>query len=156
MAYYPPSIMEGTRLWHSISKQASHFINGVISYNQHHTLSSISCASEAKKRPIQGWVTLPGSVLSSLELVQILSPLICLTSVFGMSTGVSTSLSPPDLFEVVPSKLNNSWLVSLWLSPRPISISQLHVSLHFHLWPIYLVVFKGSYFVWRMGDLILE
>ena len=156
MAYYPPSIMEGTRLWHSISKQASHFINGVISYNQHHTLSSISCASETKKRPIQGWVTLPGSVLSSLEQVQILSPLICLTSVFGMSTGVSTSLSPPDLFEVVPSKLNNSWLVSLWLSPRPISISQLHVSLHFHLWPIYLVVFKGSYFVWRMGDLILE
>ena len=156
MAYYPPSIMEGTRLWHSISKQASHFITGVISYNQHHTLSSISCAPETKKRPIQGWVTLPGSVLSSLELVQILSPLICLTSVFGMSTGVSTSLSPPDLFEVVPSKLNNSWLVSLWLSPRPISISQLHVSLHFHLWPIYLVVFKGSYFVWRMGDLILE
>ena len=151
MAYYPPSIMEGTRLWHSISKQASHFITGVISYNQYHVLQKL------KKRPIQGWVTLPGNVLSSLELVQILSPLICLTSVFGMSTGVSTSLSPPDLFEVVPSKLNNSWLfISMWLSPRPISISQLHVSLHFHLWPIDLVVFKGSYFVWRMGDLILE
>ena len=32
-----------------------------------------------------------------------------------------------------------------WLSPRPISDSQLHTLLHFHLCPIYLVVFKGSY-----------
>ena len=32
-----------------------------------------------------------------------------------------------------------------WLSPRPISDSQLHVLPHFHLCPIYLVVFKGSY-----------
>ncbi len=31
-------------------------------------------------------------------------------------------------------------------SPRPISNSQLHTLLHFHLCPIYLVVFKGSYF----------
>ena len=34
---------------------------------------------------------------------------------------------------------------SSWLSPRPISNSQLHALLHFHLCPIYLVVFKGSY-----------
>ena len=32
-----------------------------------------------------------------------------------------------------------------WLCPRPISNSQLHALLHFHLCPIYLVVFKGSY-----------
>ena len=32
-----------------------------------------------------------------------------------------------------------------WLSPRPISDSQLHTLPHFHLCPIYLVVFKGSY-----------
>ena len=32
-----------------------------------------------------------------------------------------------------------------WLSPRPISNSQLHTLLCFHLCPIYLVVFKGSY-----------
>jgi len=32
-----------------------------------------------------------------------------------------------------------------WLSPRPISIRQLHVSPHFHLEPIYLIVFQGSY-----------
>ena len=40
-------------------------------------------------------------------------------------------------------------------SPRPISSSQLHTLLHFHLCPIYLVVFKGSYF-FRMGYLILR
>ena len=40
-------------------------------------------------------------------------------------------------------------------SPRPISASQLHASLHFHPWSIHLVVFKGSYFSFRMGDLVL-
>ena len=43
----------------------------------------------------------------------------------------------------------------LWSSPRPISDSQLHVLPHFHLCPIYLVVFKGSYYL-RMGYLILR
>ena len=38
---------------------------------------------------------------------------------------------------------------------RPISNSQLRALLHFHLCPIYLVVFKGSYF-FRMGYLILR
>src|SRR5690606_31425867 len=33
----------------------------------------------------------------------------------------------------------------MWLSPRPISIRQLHASPHFHLEPIYLIVFQGSY-----------
>ena len=32
-----------------------------------------------------------------------------------------------------------------WSSPRPISDSQLHMLPCFHLCPIYLVVFKGSY-----------
>ena len=36
-------------------------------------------------------------------------------------------------------------LSPLWSSPRSISNSQLHVLPHFHLCPIYLVVFKGSY-----------
>ena len=40
-------------------------------------------------------------------------------------------------------------------SPRPISNSQLHALRHFHPCPIYLVVFKGSYF-FRMGYLILR
>ena len=34
-----------------------------------------------------------------------------------------------------------------WSSPHPISNSQLHALLHFHLCPIYLVVFKGSYWI---------
>ena len=40
-------------------------------------------------------------------------------------------------------------------SLRPISIRQLHTLLHFHLGPIYLVVFKGSY-DFRLGYLILR
>ena len=43
----------------------------------------------------------------------------------------------------------------LWSSPRPISDSQLHVLPHFHLCPIYLVLFKGFYSFKRMGYLIL-
>ena len=39
----------------------------------------------------------PGSSLFSL-INQIPSPLRCLTSVFGMGTGVSTAPSPPDFF----------------------------------------------------------
>ena len=52
-------------------------------------------------------------------------------------------------------KENSSCLFPLWLCPRPISDSQLHVLPHFHLCPIYLVVFKGSY-CFRMGYLILR
>jgi hypothetical protein len=39
------------------------------------------------------------------------------------------------------------------ISPRPISIRQLHALLHFHLEPIYLVAYKGSYI---LGNLILR
>ena len=42
-----------------------------------------------------------------------------------------------------------------WSNPRPISNSQLHTLLCFHLCPIYLVVFKGSY-CFHMGYLILR
>ena len=38
---------------------------------------------------------------------------------------------------------------------RSISIGQLHALLHLHLQPIYLMVYKGSYFL-RMGNLILK
>ena len=48
------------------------------------------------------------------------------------------------------------WTFSQWLNFRPISISQLNESLHLHPWPIYLVVFKGSYLIESMGNLILE
>ena len=61
----------------------------------------------------------------------------------------------------VPSKLHtkllhpSSYPSTFRLCPRPISNSQLHTLLYFHLCPIYLVVFKGSYF-FRMGYLILR
>src|SRR3954454_10106973 len=47
----------------------------------------------------------------------------------------------------VPSKLDNrqSSLKLFWLSPRPISICQLHVSPRFHPKPINLIIFQGSY-----------
>ena len=38
-------------------------------------------------------------------------------------------------------------LSAFWSSPHPISNSQLHALLHFHLCRIYLVVFKGVYFL---------
>ena len=57
-----------------------------------------------------------------------------------------------------PSKLHiikQHFLEPFWSSPRPISNSQLRTLLPFHPCPIYLVVFKGSYF-FRMRDLILR
>ena len=57
---------------------------------------------------------------------------------------------------LVPSKLHT---VTFHLSEptrsslRPISIRQLHTLLHFHLGPIYLVVFKGSYRL-IVGDIL--
>ena len=46
--------------------------------------------------------SMPGNVLSSQALGLLFSPLKCLTSVFGMGTGVSTSPSSPVLSEVIP------------------------------------------------------
>ena len=63
----------------------------------------------------------------------------------------------------VPSKLNNHcWHFfvdlkvssELWSSPRPISTRLLNGSLHLHIVPINLVVFKGSYLFETMGYLI--
>ena len=62
------------------------------------------------------------------------------------------------LLSFILQEITSSYLsltISFWLSPRPISNSQLHVLLRFHLCPIYLVVFKGSYYL-RMGYLILR
>ena len=39
-------------------------------------------------------------------------------------------------------------------SPRLISTTRLHTSLHLHLWPINLVVYQESYSLMGMGDLI--
>lgn len=82
-----------------------------------------------------------------------------LTSVFGMGTGVASLPSSLDFFELVRSKLDKSTLgetcVSVgWLSPRSISIRQLHVSPRFHPEPIYLIVFEGSYLLaqWEISS----
>ena len=81
---------------------------------------------------------------------------------FGMGTGGSSLLSPPDfsLLEVVPSKLNNakydsisySFLNLSWSSPRSISTGQLNTLLHLHLRPINHVVCMGPYYlvVWEI------
>ena len=62
-------------------------------------------------------------------------------------------------FQVFFGHLGNSvpsmCLLCFWSSFRPISSSQLHASLHFHLCPIYLIVSKGS-LTFLPGDLILR
>ena len=50
------------------------------------------------------------------------------------------------------SEIGNEWKPQ-WPTPRPISTGQLHALPHFHLRPINLVVFKGSYHL-RVGYLI--
>ena len=57
-------------------------------------------------------------------------------------------------FKIAYKKLFNILPIHLtWLCLRPISNSQLHVLPHFHLCPIYLVVFKGSYnFRWDISS----
>ena len=52
------------------------------------------------------------------------------------------------LEDLAPSKLDTQHLLHkdmLWISPRPISIRQLHVLPRFHTEPINLIVYKGSY-----------
>ena len=61
----------------------------------------------------------------------------------------TSKLVPPHFCYILPASSAG------WSSPHPISNSQLHVLPHFHLCPIYLVVFKGSYYL-RMGYLILR
>ena len=39
---------------------------------------------------------------------------------------------------------------------RSVRMPQLHTSLHFHFWPIYLIISQGSYFLKEMGNLILR
>ena len=53
---------------------------------------------------------------------------------------------PQTLYSSEPVCFTRSPLTpASWLSPRPISITKLHTLLHFHRWPINLVVCKGSY-----------
>src|SRR5690606_37802719 len=84
-----------------------------------------------------------------------------LTAVFGMGTGVASLPSSLDYFCL--SLFAQNWIndigtckdsVQIWLSPRSISIRQLHMSPRFHLEPIYLIVFEGSYLLaqWEISS----
>ena len=52
---------------------------------------------------------LTGDVHTSLSRTQLCQPIKSLTSGFGMGPGVTSSLQPPDLEGIVPSKLNNTF-----------------------------------------------
>ncbi len=56
----------------------------------------------------------------------------------------------------VLTSLDGHFRFSFWLSPRSISIRQLHMSPCFHLEPIYLIISEGSYLLKVMGNLILR
>ena len=83
---------------------------------------------------------------------QILHPLY-MSSCYNISSVLSVSVLLISLtyLDVFPNLNPFSWL-----SPRPISTVQLSESLHLHLQPINLVVFKGSYWINSMGYLILR
>ncbi len=103
---------------------------------------------------------------------QLPSALKSLTSVFGMGTGVTSLPLSPDstsdklrisslkgMERIGDSFKTKSEIDSIVknvyrLSPRSISICQLHVSPHFHLRPINLIIFQGSYFLaeWEISS----
>ena len=65
---------------------------------------------------------------------------------YANASSVSQAIQQVSLFIAFKPAFH---FLRFWSSPRSISNSQLHVLLHFHLCPIYLVVFKGSYFFRR-------
>ena len=79
-----------------------------------------------------------------------------------IDTGHTNDLVICFSFEDVPSKLNielrlqTEYLIKMGSSPRPISTRLLNGSLHLHIVPINLVVFKGSYLIDSVGYLILR
>ncbi len=87
----------------------------------------------------------PGGVLLSHTVTHVVpSAQEGLTSVFEMGTGVTPPLSPPKT-----DQNDNSYLQLLneenyGQAARPISTSKLNPLLDLHLWPINLVVYKGS------------
>ena len=61
--------------------------------------------------------------------------------------------------DTAPSKLHNVWMLAssnCRSSPRTISTSQLKALLPLHSWPIYLIIYEGSYQINSVGDLILR
>ena len=86
------------------------------------------------------------------------SALQCLTSVFGMGTGISTAVSSPHIDNLSKWILSTSFClfkIRIYISPRIISISKLNTSPCLHTWPINVVVYNDSY-PKREGRLILK
>ena len=126
--------------------------------------SSCTCRAHQNKKPTDfsvGFACAKRRPTLTGGSPQLPSALKSLTSVFGMGTGVTSLPSslhyfrlPIQLMSWNPLKESffQNWINGslnlcnkMWLSPRPISIRQLHASPHFHLEPIYLIVFQGSY-----------
>ena len=126
----------------SFSRYNRHFFNKAVkNYNSLIQYSQKTCPpwllfSSKQKKPL--WISpkrffRTGIVLSSRAVAsQVLSTPMSLTSVFGMGTGVSSSLSTPVFVEVTfqgTFKIEQSLLcfffrshfLDLWSSPRPIS-----------------------------------
>ena len=71
-----------------------------------------------------------------------------------------------NFFSYLSCQLNNaknllspsltSFSIFFWSSPRPISINQLNMSPCLHLWPIYHIVYVGSYLLCSNGKSYLE
>jgi hypothetical protein len=104
-----------------------------------------------------------GDLLSRGVSPQVPSALAVFTSVFGMGTGVSPPLLPPEIWYARARADVNRWSSAAERtrtprrripSPRPISTGRLNTSPCVHLRPIYLVVFQGPYPVVPVGDLI--
>ena len=96
---------------------------------------------------------------------QVPSALAVFTSVFGMGTGVSPPLLPPEIWCARARSDVNRWSSAAERtrtprrripSPRPISTGRLNTSRCLHLRPINLVVYQGPYPVNPVGDLILR
>ena len=64
---------------------------------------------------------------------------------FAPQSYASSHPCPEPLCAPFHSFLSASAFLRVWISLRPISNSQLHTLLYFHLCPIYLVFFKGSW-----------
>ena len=108
------------------------------------------CPEGNKKPPRESEaVCLCWHYLSSRQVtLQVLSARTSLTSVFGMGTGGPSSQSKPTCLPYTLKtehcdfrNLRKLTEPALWSSFRLISISQLHALLHFHLSPIYDIVY---------------
>ena len=105
-------------------------------------------------------------LLSRAVSSQVSSAACVLTVVFGMGTGVShrriATGNLTSAFSTFKTKhgfhqeaFSFYHIFFIRSSPRSISIGQLNTLPCLHLQPIYLIIFKGSYFR-RMGNLILR